>query len=125
MSRQQSLELKIKTDREIALKAGRRLVKCDPGDEVVITGFSGSFPNSDGLLDFADKLFNKVDLISDDDRRWTIGKRRNRAAASVEFVNAYAENVRLQIALKTQWRTFAAKRLYILYSIFLSVYNFV
>lgn len=74
MSRQQAIELKIKTDREIALKAGRRLVKCDAGDEIVISGFSGSFPNSDGLPDFADKLFNKVDLISDDDRRWTIGK---------------------------------------------------
>lgn len=74
MSRQQAIELKIKTDREIALKAGRRLVKCDPGDEIVISGFSGSFPNSDGLPQFADNLFNKVDLISDDDRRWTIGK---------------------------------------------------
>jgi len=75
MSRQQAIELKIKTDREIALKAGRRLVKCDPGDEIVISGFSGSFPNSDGLPDFADNLFNKVDLISDDNRRWTIGKK--------------------------------------------------
>ncbi|XP_060866838.1 fatty acid synthase-like [Metopolophium dirhodum] len=72
MSRQQAIELKIKTDREIALRAGRRLVKCDPGDEIVISGFSGSFPNSDGLPDFADNLFNKVDLISDDNRRWTI-----------------------------------------------------
>jgi len=75
MSRQQAIELKIKTDREIALKAGRRLVKCDPGDEIVISGFSGSFPNSDGLPDFANKLFNKEDLISDDNRRWTIGKK--------------------------------------------------
>ncbi|CAI6352158.1 unnamed protein product [Macrosiphum euphorbiae] len=72
MSRQQAIDLKIKTDREIALRAGRRLVKCDPGDEIVISGFSGSFPNSDGLPDFADNLFNKVDLISDDNRRWTI-----------------------------------------------------
>lgn len=74
MSRQQAIELKIKTDREIALKAGRRLANCDPGDEIVISGFSGSFPNSDGLPQFAENLFNKVDLISDDDRRWTIGK---------------------------------------------------
>lgn len=73
MSRQQAIELKIKKDREIALKAGRRLVKCDPGDEIVISGFSGSFPNSDGLPEFAENLFNKVDLISDDNRRWTIG----------------------------------------------------
>jgi len=77
MSRQQAIDLKIKRDREIALRAGRRLVKCDPGDEIVISGFSGSFPNSDGLPDFADNLFNKVDLISDDNRRWTIGKKLN------------------------------------------------
>lgn len=74
MSRQQAIELKIKKDREIALRAGRRLVKCDVADEIVISGFSGSFPNSDGLPNFAENLFNKVDLISDDDRRWTIGK---------------------------------------------------
>lgn len=74
MLRQQAIELKIKRDREIALEAGRRLVKCDPGDEIVISGFSGSFPDADGLPDFAEKLFNKVDLISDDHRRWTIGK---------------------------------------------------
>ncbi|XP_050425474.1 fatty acid synthase [Adelges cooleyi] len=73
MSRQQAIELKIKADREIALNAGRKLVQCDPGDEIVISGFSGSFPNSDGLPNFAENLFNKVDLISDDDRRWTIG----------------------------------------------------
>ncbi|VVC40005.1 Hypothetical protein CINCED_3A009213 [Cinara cedri] len=72
MSRQ-TVESKIKKDRDIALEAIRRLIKCDPGDEIVISGFSGSFPNCDGLRDFAENLFNKVDLISDDDRRWTIG----------------------------------------------------
>lgn len=69
MSVQQATELKIIKDKGTALKAARRLVKCDPGDEIVISGFSGSLPNSDGLSDFAEKLFNKVDLISDDDRR--------------------------------------------------------
>jgi len=88
MSRQQAIEFKIKTDREIALKAGRRLVKCDPGDEIVISGFSGSFPSSDGLPDFANNLFNKVDLISNDNRRWTIGKKLN-IVYVIHFVYRY------------------------------------
>lgn len=74
MSRQQAIELKIKKDREIALKAGRKLAKCEPGDEIVLSGFSGSFPDSDGLPNFAESLFNKVDLISADHRRWNLGK---------------------------------------------------
>lgn len=75
MTRQQAIELKIKNDRQIALNAGRKLVKCDPGDEIVISGISGSFPDSDGLPNFAENLFNKVDLISGDDRRWSIRMR--------------------------------------------------
>lgn len=74
MAQPQTLDLKIKEEKEIVLKAGRRQVKCDPGDEIVISGFSGSFPNSDGLPNFAENLFNKVDLTSDDDRRWTMGR---------------------------------------------------
>jgi len=76
MSRQQAIELKIKKDREIALIARRRLVKCVPGDEVVISGCSGSFPDCDGLPEFAENLFNKVDLITSDNRRWTSGKNK-------------------------------------------------
>ncbi|XP_050524285.1 fatty acid synthase [Daktulosphaira vitifoliae] len=72
MSRQQAIELKIKNDRQLALNAGRKLVKCDPGEDIVISGISGSFPNSDGIPNFAENLFNKVDLISGDDRRWSI-----------------------------------------------------
>lgn len=61
------------TDRSLALEAGRRLASAEPGEEVVITGISGFYPDSDNVTDFAEKLFNKVDLISDDDRRWKLG----------------------------------------------------
>lgn len=30
------------------------------GDEVVISGISGVFPNSDSVLDFMNNLYNKV-----------------------------------------------------------------
>lgn len=82
MSRQRAIELKIKRDRRIALEAGRRLARCDPADAIVVSGISGCFPDSDGLPDFADNLFGKVDVISDDDRRWTIGKRDARRPAA-------------------------------------------
>ncbi|XP_046609412.1 fatty acid synthase-like isoform X1 [Neodiprion virginianus] len=41
-----------------------------PGDEVVISGIAGRFPESDNLTIFRENLLNKVDLITDDDRRW-------------------------------------------------------
>lgn len=64
---------KILADRSLALEAGRRLAQPDKGDEVVITGIAGFYPDSENVVDFGEKLFNKVDLISDDDRRWKLG----------------------------------------------------
>nr|XP_022920511.1 fatty acid synthase-like [Onthophagus taurus] len=40
------------------------------GDEIVITGMSGKFPDSNDVYHFRDNLFNKVDLVSGDYRRW-------------------------------------------------------
>lgn len=56
------------------MEAGRRLATVSLEDEVVISGLAGVYPDSDNVTDFANKLFNKVDLISDDDRRWKLGK---------------------------------------------------
>lgn len=61
-------------NREIALKAGRRLARCPPGEEVMITGIAGVFPDSDNVRHFGENLIAKKDLISDDDRRWKLGK---------------------------------------------------
>ncbi|XP_071034019.1 fatty acid synthase [Parasteatoda tepidariorum] len=41
--------------------------------EVVITGISGRFPESDSIAEFSDNLFNKVDLLTEDNRRWEPG----------------------------------------------------
>lgn len=57
-----------------ALEAGRRLAQPEKGEEVVLTGIAGVFPDSDNVMELGEKLFNKVDLISDDDRRWKLGK---------------------------------------------------
>lgn len=42
-------------------------------DEIVISGIAGRFPNSDNIKHLQQNLLNKVDLGSDDDRRWTRG----------------------------------------------------
>ncbi|XP_054723843.1 fatty acid synthase-like [Uloborus diversus] len=42
-------------------------------EEIVITGMSGRFPESDNVAEFAENLFNKVDLVTEDNRRWEPG----------------------------------------------------
>ncbi len=64
---------RIAKNREIALNAGRRLARCKPGEEVMITGIAGVFPDSDNVRHFGENLLSKKDLISDDDRRWKLG----------------------------------------------------
>ncbi|XP_015113123.1 fatty acid synthase [Diachasma alloeum] len=44
-------------------------------DEIVISGISGRFPESNNFIQFRDNLMNKVDLITDDDRRWVLYQR--------------------------------------------------
>jgi len=43
-------------------------------DEVVISGISGRFPESNSIAEFRENLFAGVDMITDDDRRWPAGK---------------------------------------------------
>ncbi len=43
------------------------------GEDVVISGVSGRFPEADSINEFAENLFNKVDMITADDRRWPTG----------------------------------------------------
>ncbi|XP_059050780.1 fatty acid synthase-like [Achroia grisella] len=42
-------------------------------EDVVLTGLSGRLPESDTIEEFAQQLFDGVDLVTDDDRRWTPG----------------------------------------------------
>lgn len=52
------------------LSPGARLAYAAPGDEIVISGISGVYPDSDNVADFAENLFNKVDLVTADGRRY-------------------------------------------------------
>lgn len=44
-----------------------------PGEEIVISGIAGRFPESKNVEEFKNNLLNKVDLVTDDDRRWKLG----------------------------------------------------
>ncbi|KAG7203862.1 hypothetical protein KM043_017916 [Ampulex compressa] len=43
----------------------------EAGEEVVISGIAGKFPESDNVKLLEKNLFGKTDLITDDDRRWS------------------------------------------------------
>lgn len=42
-------------------------------DEIVISGFSGRLPESSNIQEFRDNLYNGVDMVNDDPRRWPKG----------------------------------------------------
>jgi len=39
-------------------------------DEIVISGISGRFPNTNNMKELAHNLYNKVDMVDDDESRW-------------------------------------------------------
>jgi fatty acid synthase len=53
-----------------AIQAGMRLAHPPPGEEVVISGVAGYFSDSSNVYHLRDNLKNKVDMLTDDDRRW-------------------------------------------------------
>ena len=42
--------------------------------DVVISGATGRFPASGDLEEFKENLFNSVDMVTEDDARWPVGK---------------------------------------------------
>lgn len=45
-------------------------------DDVVITGISGKFPESNNMEEFKRNLFDGVDMVTDDERRWPTGNNK-------------------------------------------------
>ncbi|XP_053693616.1 fatty acid synthase [Sabethes cyaneus] len=41
-----------------------------PGEEIVISGLAGRFPNSDSVKEFGYHLYNKIDMVDDQETRW-------------------------------------------------------
>lgn len=42
----------------------------NPGDEIVITGLSGKFPNSKNVAELSHNLYNNIDMVDDREKRW-------------------------------------------------------
>ena len=42
-------------------------------DDIVISGISGRFPESDNIDELRDNLYNNVDMVTEDERRWPFG----------------------------------------------------
>jgi fatty acid synthase len=40
------------------------------GEDIVISGLSGRYPESDTVDEFAQNLYNNVNMITYDERRW-------------------------------------------------------
>ncbi|XP_025994131.1 fatty acid synthase isoform X2 [Solenopsis invicta] len=53
-------------------KASKSWNSVESGEEIVISGISGRFPNSDNIHQLRENLFNKVSLIRADHGRWKI-----------------------------------------------------
>jgi len=49
------------------------LHEIEPGNEIVISGIAGRFPESDNMKHLQENLLNKIDLGSNDNRRWNHG----------------------------------------------------
>ncbi|OXU23005.1 hypothetical protein TSAR_015483 [Trichomalopsis sarcophagae] len=50
----------------------KKLQRVAPEEEIVISGIAGRFPDSNDMKHFQENLMNKVDLVTDDDRRWKL-----------------------------------------------------
>lgn len=42
----------------------------DSSEEIVISGIAGRYPRSSNVKEFASNLYNRVDMLDDDDHRW-------------------------------------------------------
>ncbi len=70
MSTVQQISKVCPKDEKIMREEGRRLALCEEGEEVVITGMSGTFPESENVRVLEENLLAKKDLITEDYRRW-------------------------------------------------------
>ncbi|KAJ3652398.1 hypothetical protein Zmor_018367 [Zophobas morio] len=59
--------------RDLNFQYGRWLSSPPPGEEVVISGISGRFPESQNIYEFRDNLFNKKQMVTENEKRWKAG----------------------------------------------------
>ncbi|KAH8295236.1 hypothetical protein KR018_009015 [Drosophila ironensis] len=55
------------------MKKNKKYSRSSPetdGDDIVISGMAGKFPNCSNIAEYEYKLYNKIDMVDDDERRW-------------------------------------------------------
>ena len=63
-------------DNDNVFEQKRKMPKWEVEEDIVISGISGRFPESDTMDEFADNLYKNINMISLDDRRWPAGNKR-------------------------------------------------
>ncbi|XP_073848315.1 fatty acid synthase 3 [Musca autumnalis] len=59
--------------KESAVTSKSKLSRIYPetdGDDIVISGMAGKFPNCHNVAEYEHCLYNKIDMVDDDERRW-------------------------------------------------------
>ncbi|XP_011203074.2 fatty acid synthase [Bactrocera dorsalis] len=72
-SNNETQKLDLSLIKETASKKHKKYSRSFPeseGDEIVISGMAGKFPNSHNIAEFERNLYNKIDMVDDDERRW-------------------------------------------------------
>lgn len=76
-----------------------------PAEDIVITGISGRLPESNSIEEFKTQLFEGVDLVSDDERRWPTnlyglpsrtGKLKDLAHFDAQFFGVHAKQAHVR-----------------------------
>jgi fatty acid synthase, animal type len=58
----------IKNIKMVEIESDSEIV--ESAEDIVISGISGRFPNSNNVREFGENLFNKVDLVDEVESRW-------------------------------------------------------
>lgn len=62
-------------------------------DDVVVSGFSGRFPECDSVDELREKLYAGYDMVNDDPRRWPYGKSQPR----IQMVGEGKRGIRIRV----------------------------
>lgn len=62
------------TRRGVPMDLGGHYVNRQIQDDICITGFSGRLPESSNIEEFKKNLFDGIDMVNDEPRRWPAGK---------------------------------------------------
>ena len=110
-------------------KVEHQMPEWEMKDDIVISGISGRFPESDNIDELRDNLYNNVDMVTEDERRWPFGlyglptrggKIKDSTKFDAQFFEVHGKQANLmdpqgRLLLETDPRSYRWRR-YVLYS---------